>query len=70
MEATPSERQFVGRWTSHALDDNDEDLFPSISDDSVNSDESIDVENERTDDLAREEDENIVSMIQILLMRL
>ena len=52
------------------MDDNDEDLFPSISDDSVNSDESIDVENERTDDLAREEDENIVSMIQILLMTL
>ena len=52
------------------MDDNDEDLFPSISDESINSYESNDVENERTDDLAREEDENIVSMIQILLMRL
>ena len=41
------------------MDDNNEDLFPSISDESINLDESIDLENERTD----EEDENIVSMI-------
>ena len=81
MEATHSKRQFVGRWTSHALADNGEDLFTSLSDEIINQDESIDVENERTDDLATdsedsdsdsdsEEDENIVSMIQTLLMRL
>ena len=50
--------------------DNGEDLFTSLSDEIINPDESIDVENERTDDLATEEDENIVSMIQTLLMRL
>ena len=52
------------------MDDNNEDLFTSLSDETINPDESIDVENERTDDLPREEDENIVSMIQTLLMRL
>ena len=61
------------------MDDNGEDLFTSLSDEIINPDESIDVENERTDDLATdsedsdsdsEEDENIVSMIQTLLMRL
>ena len=63
------------------MDDNGEDLFTSLSDEIINPDESIDVENERTDDLGTdsedsdsdsdsEEDENIVSMIQTLLMRL
>ena len=52
------------------MDDNNEDLFTSLSDETINPDESIDVENERTDDLPREEDENIVSMIQTLLMTL
>ena len=63
------------------MDDNNEDLFTSISDETTNRDESIDVENERADDLATdsedsdsdsdsEEDENVVSMIQTLLMRL
>ena len=65
------------------MDDNGEDLFTSLSDEIINPDESIDVENERTDDLATdsedsdsdsdsdsEEDENIVSMIQTLLMTL
>ena len=47
------------------MDDNSEDLFTSISDETINPDE-----NERTDDLAIEEDENIVSMIQTLLMTL
>ena len=52
------------------MDDNNEDLFTSLSDETINPDESIDVENERTDDLPREEDENIVSMIQTLVMKL